>query len=275
LLRLSLVSPAVAQSGATQSDTVSPSPYRVYRAYELSASGVLLGASYFGFRQLDRVATLTADEVTKLRPDQINAFDRPGAFRNPAHFEAAQKRSDLFLNVSIASPVLLMLSPRLRKDALDLLTLYTATHVVNNLIYFGAAYSIRRARPLTYNPDLPLSAKTGLAKSNSFYSGHVSFSTTATYFGAKVLTDYYHIRGWKRVGIFTIATVPPLLVGLNRMQAGKHFRTDVLTGFVIGAACGIGIPQLHKKSRANSQLSLHPQLMPGGFRGLTATYVFR
>ncbi|MFD1142984.1 phosphatase PAP2 family protein [Larkinella insperata] len=257
-----------------QVDTLSRSPYRVYKTYELPASLAVLGTSIFGFRQLDRYASFTTEDITKLNPVHLNAFDRPIAYADPAGFDRAQKRSDQFLNLSIASPLLLMLSKDLRKEALDLLTIYTTAHAVNNLIYFATTFSIRRARPLTYNPAVPLQDKIGYAKSNSFYSGHVSFSTTATFFGAKVLTDYYHLKGWKRAAIFTAAALPPILVGVNRMQAGKHFRTDVLTGFVVGAACGIGVPELHKLRQRTRNLSFRPEWLGTGARGFAVTYTF-
>ena len=255
-----------------QLDSASRSPYRVYRAYELPASLVVLGASFFGYRQLDRYASFTADDIAKLNPTRINAFDRPVASFDPARFEAAQQRSDRFLNLSIASPLLLMLSNRIRPKGLDVLTLYTTAHAVNNLLYFATAFSIRRARPLTYNPAIPVSEKIGNAKSNSFYSGHVSFSTTATFFGAKILTDFYHIKGWKRVAVFSGAAIPPILVGFNRMNAGKHFRTDVLTGFLVGAACGIAIPEIHRISRKTGHLSVRPEFTLTGQRGVAVTY---
>ncbi|MGA0556677.1 phosphatase PAP2 family protein [Larkinella sp. VNQ87] len=260
--------------GFGQSDTTRHFPYRVHKAYELPGSVAILGASTFGFRALDRYARLDADEVGKLDPTRINAFDRPIAYLDPAGFELAQTRSDRFLNLSIASPLLLLLSKDLRRNGLDLLTLYTTAHAFNNLLYFGTTFAVRRARPLVYNPEVPTSEKTGNARTNSFYSGHVSFSTTATFFGAKILTDHYRIRGWKRVAIFSVAAVPPVLVGINRMQAGKHFRTDVLTGFLVGAACGIGIPEVHKRRQKPSSLSFRPLMAVSGQRGFLVTYTF-
>lgn len=259
----------------TSSRNTTPAVYRVSRPYELTGSVLFLGASYFGFRALDRYASLTAEDIAKLDPDRINRFDRPVAFFDPRQFDKAQQRSDLLLNISIASPLLLALSKRARHDGIDLAILYTTTHSVNNLIYFATTFSIRRARPLTYNPGLAMAEKTGEAKSNSFFSGHVSFSATATFFGAKVLTDYYRIRGWKRIGVFTLAAIPPVLVGVNRMQAGKHFRTDVLTGFLVGAACGIGVPEFHKRWAArsgSSAFSWTPEFSPGRFSGLSLRY---
>ncbi|GAB3221686.1 hypothetical protein GCM10027423_55140 [Spirosoma arcticum] len=257
-----------------QPDRTDVSPYRVRKAYELTGSVLFIGASYVGFRELDRVATLSVDALAKLSPGRINAFDRPAIYGDPARFPLAQKRSDRFLNIAIAAPVLLAISPRIRKDWLDLLTLYAVTHSVNNLVYFATAFPIRRARPLTYSPTVPLDQKTGQAKTNSFYSGHVSFSATATFFGAKVLTDYHHITGWKRVLIFAVAAVPPALVSVNRIEAGKHFRTDVLTGFIVGGACGIGVPELHKRNRKNGQLTGQPYLTPFGQGGIVLNYRF-
>ncbi len=246
-----------------QPDTAHVLPYRVNKTYELTSSVLFIGASYVGFRELDRVATLTVDDLAKLSPGRINAFDRPAIYGDPGRFPIAQKRSDFLLNIAIAAPLLLVIDPRVRKDWLDLLTLYAVTHSVNNLVYFAMAFPVRRARPLTYSATLSPDQRTGQPKTNSFYSGHVSFSATATFFGAKVLTDYHHIRGWKRILIFAVAAVPPALVGVNRIQAGKHFRTDVLTGFVVGAASGIVIPELHRHSQNKGQLSCHPYFTPG------------
>jgi membrane-associated phospholipid phosphatase len=33
-----------------------------------------------------------------------------------------------------------------------------------------------------------------------------------------------------------------------RVEAGKHFRTDVLTGAVVGSAVGLLIPYLHRRA---------------------------
>lgn len=232
--------------------------YEVNRKYELTGSVLGVGLSFFGFKELDRVATMTESDVMKLNPNDLNSFDRPIAFKDPAGFANAQDKSDLFLNVSILSPALLMIDKKMRKDWLDLLTLYMVTHAIDNAVYFACAYPIRRPRPLTYNPALDIKDKTGLAKSNSFFSGHVSFSTTSTFFLAKVLTDYNHIKGLKRILIFTVAAIPPALVGYYRTEAGKHFKTDVITGFIVGAVSGILVPEWHKRMKKNDKISLRP-----------------
>lgn len=269
---------AAAYPGNAQKDTLSLKAgpvYKMHLKYELTGSAALVVASYYGFRALDRTATMNADEVAQLNVKNINSFDRSIVNMNPAGFEKAQSRSDFFLNFSIASPVLLMLDKKMRKDWLDLLTLYMVSHAADNALYFGAAFSVRRARPFTYNPDIPMELRTGEAKSNSFFSGHVSFAATSTYFLAKVLTDYHHIKGWQRLAIFGAATIPPAMVGYYRMRSARHFKTDVLLGLLVGGASGIGIPELHRITKKHKNVSMLPYFSPvGGASGLTLNIGF-
>ncbi|WP_343702118.1 phosphatase PAP2 family protein [Chitinophaga sp.] len=244
------------KAACAQSDT--GKIYSVNWKYELPIPVAALTASYFGFQALDRTSAYKPEDLNGLNPDRINRFDRPVAFNNPALFKSAQKSSDLFLNISILSPVALMLDRRIRKDWLDLLSMYLVSHAVDNAIYFGAAFPIRRTRPYVYNPQVAEEEKVGIAKSNSFFSGHVSFAATSTFFLAKVYTDYHQIKGLKRVAIYSAAAVPPALVGFYRVRAGKHFRTDVILGFLIGASTGIVVPELHRRIRKNERLSISP-----------------
>lgn len=248
--------------------------YHVNYKWKLPVSVAFLGASYYGFRVLDENASFTAEDVKYLDPKNINTFDRPVAYYNPARFESAHNTSDMILNIAVASPVLLLADGQVRRNWKPYISMFLMAHAVDNAIYFGTVAAVRRARPLTYNPNLTVEQKTGTAKSNSFFSGHVSFSATSTFYMAKVYTDYHHIRGWKRLLIFTGAAIPPSLVGYYRMQAGRHFRTDVITGLVVGAATGIVVPQLHKQHRKHNALTVSPFYMPS-YSGLTLTYHIR
>lgn len=267
-----------AQTDTLDVSVPTPAPrekiYKMHLKYELTGSAALVVGSYFGFRALDRTASMTAEEVAKLNVKNINSFDRPVTTRNPAGFDKAQARSDFFLNFSIASPVLLMIDKRMRKDWLDLLTLYAVSHAADNAVYFAAAFSVRRARPFTYNTDIPIELRTGEAKSNSFFSGHVSFAATSTFFLTKVLTDYHHIKGWKRLAIYTVAAVPPAMVGYYRMRSARHFKTDVLLGLLVGGSSGIAIPELHRITKKYDNVSMAPYFAPGGASGLTLNIGF-
>lgn len=260
----------LAQDSVANNSSTSESLYKVNVKWELPVAASFLGASYWGFRTLDHRAALNADEVNKLNIYNVNSFDRPVIFNDPNGYAHAQEVSDFFLNFSIVSPVILALDKRVRKDWVNIGSMFLVAHAVDNAIYFGAVLAVDRARPLTYNTDYPIELRTGDAKNNSFFSGHVSFSATSTFFAAKVYTDLHGIKGWKRLLIYTGAAVPPSLVGYYRMKAGKHFRTDVLLGLTIGAASGILIPEFHRVKNKDSRVSLSPFYM-GGYSGFTAS----
>ena len=229
-----------------QKDSSNPAVYRVNAKYLLPASAVGVVLSTFGFREVEKLASMDAADVAKLNVNNINSFDRPIALLDPAQFPAAQQRSDVLLNVCLFTPLLLAFDKEIRKDWVDILSLYLASHALDNAVYFSAGFTVRRPRPMVYNPNVSLGEKVGGGKSSSFFSGHTSFSATAMFFMAKVYTDYHHIRGWERVLIYTVAAVPATLVGYYRMEAGKHFKTDVITGLAVGAAAGILVPEFHR-----------------------------
>lgn len=49
----------------------------------------------------------------------------------------------------------------------------------------------------------------------------------------------------------------PAAVAYYRIEAGKHFLTDNLVGYAVGATVGVLVPQLHKKA-GHPGLSLLP-----------------
>ncbi len=234
--------------------------------YQLPAAGAAIVLSTLGFHALDNNAYMSADDVMKLNAANINSFDRPTALRDPSGFANAAHKGDFLLNFSVASPILLTLDKNMRKDWVDLLTLYVATQAVDNILYFTAIASVRRPRPLAYNTALSLAERTGIGMSKSFFSGHVSFSATATFFVVKTYTDYHHIKGWPRLLLYGAASVPPLLVGYFRVESGRHFKTDVITGFIAGATSGILVPELfrNKNKDKKNHVSLTPYYMQDG-----------
>ncbi|MEJ0055347.1 MAG: hypothetical protein WDN75_06650 [Bacteroidota bacterium] len=63
------------------------------------------------------------------------------------------------MDIAIISPVFLMLDKKIRHDWRDIASLFLVAHAVDNSIYFATQFSVRRARPLTYNPAVPLEEK--------------------------------------------------------------------------------------------------------------------
>ena len=78
----------------------------------------------------------------------------------------------------------------------------------------------------------------------SFFSGHTSMTAANSFYAAKVYADMYPDSKWKP-WVWTAAALLPAVTAQQRMAAGKHFFTDVLVGYGVGALIGWGIPQLH------------------------------
>ena len=45
--------------------------------------------------------------------------------------------------------------------------------------------------------------------------------------------------------VWSLCAALPVLTGVLRYKAGKHYWTDVLVGYVVGAAIGVAVPYLH------------------------------
>ena len=134
----------------------------------------------------------------------------------------------------MALPGLLMLNKNIRKDWKEFLTMYFEAHTVSAGLYLIPAFNISKARPLAYNPNHPIELRSGESTNNAFYSGHVSSTAVSSFFMARVYDDYHDLSIGQRALLYTAASIPPIAVAQYRMRAGKHFRTDVMTGFIMG-----------------------------------------
>jgi membrane-associated phospholipid phosphatase len=246
--------------------------YKINRKVELPVTLGLFGASFFGFEYLRSKPGLSYEEVIQLDADNIWWFDRPATKQNVSFRKQAHDRSDFFLNSSVILPVLLSLDKDIRKDWLDLLILYGESHAINTDLYLLNTSLIVRTRPFNYNPEVPIEEKLVSETRNSFFSGHVSTSATASFFMAKVFSDYHPELGNKKYWFYVAAAIPPSLVGYYRFKAMKHFPTDIITGFFVGATAGILIPHLHKVKDENINLTFIP--FAGEISGLKMKYIF-
>src|SRR4029077_16601723 len=117
---------------------------------------------------------------------------------------------------------------------------------------------------------VPLSARKGATVKESFFSGHTSNAATATFFGARVFTD---LRPHSKLVPFVwiAAAGVPAFTAYSRYKAGKHFPSDVVVGYIVGASIGYFVPQLHKYDYLEKHVSLSPTFDSKGF---VMTYTF-
>lgn len=250
-----------------------PQPmYHLNRTVELTASLGLFTYNAVGFKLLNAKTRLDSLEIADLDAGDIWAFDRISTEQSAAYRHDAAHISDIAMNAAIFVPFFMLFDDDIRRQWRDIFVLYAETHAVNTALYVMTAGATDRLRPFVYNPDVSLEDKMAGGTKISFFSGHVSTPAAASFFAAKVYSDFHPELGAKKYWLYAAAVVPPAVVGYYRIRAMKHFPTDVITGTVVGAAAGILIPQLHKIKIGNDSVSLLP--CTGKATGFQINYTF-
>lgn len=236
---------------ANPDSTWHQTPYHINLSKEIPLLSLGTIPVAIGTFTLPKRARLTEQEATALRKEKVNRFDRKVFKYQAEDYNAARFKSDIIQYSTAGLPILLLLDKKIRKHWLEIGTLYYESQLINGGFLVGTSF-IYRPRPYAYNTSLLMSDRLCYESSNSFYSGHTSTTAISTFFMAKVYSDYHHLNFWKKTMLYTAAAIPPLLAAHYRIMGGKHFRTDVMTGFAVGAAMGILIPELHKRKRNDS-----------------------
>ncbi|GGK61010.1 phosphatase PAP2 family protein [Rufibacter glacialis] len=239
----------------TQTFAQSESPYKTSFKVDAPITAAGVGLSGLGLYLMQQKEPFTPEEARALKKSDVNSFDR---FAAGNHSESAKKVSDVMLYSSLAAPALLLFDPEVKTG--QLLALYVETMSITGTLFTMGSAAFPRARPLTYSPDVEIREKTRANSQNSFFAGHTAAVSTVSFFTAKVFHDY-NPDSPLRPFVWAGAAIVPAAVGYLRLEAGKHFLSDNLIGYGVGAAVGILVPQLHKKANTTG-FSLSPSVIP-------------
>lgn len=260
---------AHAQTDTTQamikeSDRKHGKVYHINPAVDIPIAVAGTAWTLYGFSKIYGRDAVSEAEILALDRNDINKFDRPVT----KHYsESAKSTSDMFFYGSQPLPLVLLFDKRIRKDALRVGLMYLEAMAITGTLYTTAAMSANRFRPYAYNPDVEMGTKTRGGARNSFFAGHVALVGTATFFMAKVYSDYHPEMNNKWI-LYTVAGAATATTGYLRMRAGQHFRTDVLLGTAVGTLSGLLVPTFHKNHNADPRLTVSPLL--GISNGFTA-----
>lgn len=217
-------------------------------AWVVGGSVGLAGVSYLLNVKADKA---TPESVSLLNTLNVKEIDR-GAIEN--YSAKANHASDILLFTSIALPITTYITQRCRQESKAITVMafeaYALTGGITNIL----KATVKRYRPYTYNTALSIEDRTNATARKSFPSGHTSSAAVATFFTAKVLTDIYPHSKYKPL-IWTAAATIPAVTGYLRYKAGKHFPTDILAGYAIGASIGYLVPALHKSEHVTVGIS--------------------
>lgn len=218
------------------------SPYRL--GIQVDVPMAVTGVSFLTASTLmGTTKTLPPKEaILALNRNEVNRFDR-GATRQNS--KVAAYLSDATMYAAMALPLLHLANRNSRKDFGTVAAMSAEVFVVNVGITNLIKESVSRKRPLLYNPDVPMERKLKKDNFKSFFSGHTSTVSSMSFFFAQSFADYNPNSKLKPM-VWSLSAALPIVTGLLRYKAGKHYWTDVLVGYAVGAVIGVGVPWLHK-----------------------------
>jgi membrane-associated phospholipid phosphatase len=214
-------------------------PFVLRTGTEVALGGV--GLTLFGFGEW-RAHQLRDAPPPVLDLGRIPAIDRVATrlWHPPAH-----QASNVLFGVALgASAMVAVLADGGVQPAVPLVILAESgllcaglTNTVKELV--------RRPRPYLYNPDAPPVPYPGNEDQVSFWSGHTANTAALTFACANMVQRSDASPGLKTATWIGAATLPAAM-GYLRVRAGKHFPTDVLTGYAVGALVGWAVPYFHR-----------------------------
>jgi membrane-associated phospholipid phosphatase len=218
------------------------SPYSLSYKLDLPIGLTGIGLNFAYFMMDKKSPALTSSEISLLDRNNINFIDRSASFN---WSRPAAKASDFVMFGAIAAPALLYLDKNVRKDWAKVGVIWAETMALNTGITNLTKVLVKRTRPYVYNPNAPMDLKLKNDARYSFFSGHTSVTSSMCFMTAKIYSDY-NPNSKALPYIWTGAAIIPATAAFLRWRAGKHYFTDVLTGYIVGAAVGILVPHLHK-----------------------------
>lgn len=220
-----------------------------YEPYKIT--GPIDGSIFGGIALTFGTSILLDSKVIPFEPEELDGISAPPLLRvdlwsTKQYSNKSRKLSDFLLRTSAIAPLSLMIDRNSKNDLGTIGLLTIESFLINAGITNLTKVTVKRTRPFIYNPDVPIEAKLKKDSRYSFFSGHTSTTAAMYFLGAQMFSDFYPDSNLKPV-VWSVAGIVPAITAYARMRAGKHFFTDVLLGYLVGAAIGIVLPVLHRK----------------------------
>ncbi len=239
-------------------------------------TGTALGGSALGLYFIQTKDDITEEELAKImsEAEDIIGIDRWAAGN---HNETASELSDIPFAFSFLTPFIMLFDDEINNHTGQVLGLYLESIATTAAFYSLSAGLVDKSRPYVYDDSGETSLDRRLKNNGqrSFYGGHIAASASATFFAAKIYSDFNPDAEGK-VFVWTAAALVPASVAYLRIEAGQHFLTDVALGYLMGATVGYFTPELHKKK--NENIDIYPSggrtIMGDEYNGMAFRYTF-
>jgi len=233
-----------------------------------------VGLNVLGVKLIQDKDELSINDLNNLSKDDLWGVDRWAA---GYYSEKANDDSYIPFYASFVLPFALLINENERGNAGQISVLFVETMATTGALFTITAGLVEKSRPLVYNESLSNEERINSDEQRSFFAGHTAATAAGTFFSAKVFNDFNPDSPLKPL-IWGVAAAIPASVGYMRIRAGKHFLTDNIIGYAVGAASGILIPELHKKTNKNLQIYPTSSFHQGEYnftsQGLGLSYQF-
>lgn len=191
---------------------------------------------------------LNINKIKNLNPNSLNSFD---SWAVKKHSNTAKNWSDYLLYYHAIMPLILLAEIDNSDISYSYSYMYVEAQIVNLGLNIFTKNLATRNRPYAYNQTVPLTQKLTPDTRLSFYSGHTSFAFTSSVYTSKMFSEL-NINPDLNPVVWSINLLTASLTGYLRIEAGKHFPTDVIVGAIVGSTIGYFLPEIHRKNNNNS-----------------------
>jgi len=221
-------------------------PFNVDTDKEIVIVGIGAAIGTAAIIAMSDTKPLSIKEISSLSPLQVNRFDRIAV--GPYEGDLL---GDILFYGSFAFPLTFLAYDKTQEDFGTISLMYGEAVLLNASINGLIKALTLRNRPYVYDENSLVEPKLDIDARWSFYSGHTSFSAVNTFYTAKVYSAYVSSQSTKTI-LWIAAAIIPAVTGFSRVNTHNHFPTDVIVGYLAGAAIGYFIPELHKNENGNS-----------------------
>jgi membrane-associated phospholipid phosphatase len=211
---------------------------------------------------------LTLKEISSLNSQDVNKFDRIalGPYKGDVP-------GDIMLYGSFIFPLTFLTYDKTLEDFGTISLMYGEAVLLNASINSLVKAITLRDRPFVYDENSLLEPKLDIDARYSFFSGHTSMTAVNTFFTARVYSGYISNQTTKTI-LWTAAAIIPAIAGYSRINTHNHFPTDVIVGYIVGAAIGYLIPEIHKtkNSKSNNSSTMPEQFIHKPVFGFQITF---
>ena len=236
------------------------SPYYLSLKRELGIGGTGIIATVSGEYLRSNVKPIIfgdLEEPKLLDIDDLNFFKQTlDSSEKPS---IASNLSDISLLLSASLPTLFLTTKKTCQDFGTIGLLYLETMLINKGLTDIAKFTVLRPRPYVWSEDFSSDQIINSNDRASFFSGHTSNTAAASFFFARVFSDYFPKSRLKPY-VWGVAATLPALTGYLRIRARKHYPTDVITGYIVGGFIGYIVPTLHKRPINQQKLKVSSNL---------------